>query len=84
MGLAGVYFGALGHYWYKFLDGKFPGPKRINILKKLLCEMAIGPPFAATAFVFVGRLENKKYQQIWTDLKNNMIFLCIVIVKNVK
>lgn len=42
MGKSGLIIGGFGHYWYKFLDNKFPGTARSTILKKLACEMAVG------------------------------------------
>ena len=42
MAKSGLVIGLCGHYWYRFLDTRFPGKARATILKKLVCEMAIG------------------------------------------
>lgn len=76
--IAGTYFGYAGHLWYTFLDRKFPGIKSKAVYKKLLSEMAIGPPFAATIFFIVGKLEGKPLKNSWNDLKSNFVYLCLV------
>ena len=76
--IAGTYFGYVGHLWYTFLDRKFIGTKAKTVSKKLLCEMAVGPPFAATVFFIVGKLEGKSVKSSWDGLKDNFLYLCIV------
>ncbi|CAG2183137.1 unnamed protein product, partial [Oppiella nova] len=72
-----VYFGFAGHYWYRFLDRRFPPSGRHFLLKKLLCEAAVGPPFAATVFFVVGRIESKPWRKSWEELRTNVVLLCL-------
>ncbi|CAG2183126.1 unnamed protein product, partial [Oppiella nova] len=72
-----VYFGFAGHYWYRFLDRRFPPSGRHFLLKKLLCEAAVGPPFAASVFFVVGRIESKPWRKSWEELRTNVVLLCL-------
>lgn len=58
----GVFFGSVGHFYYKYLDAKFPGKSSSMIKKKLLCEMAAGIPFGFGGFTIVGALERKPFK----------------------
>ena len=69
--------GLVGHFWYKFLDHRFPGHAGPTIRRKLAAELAIGPPFAATMFLLVGGLEGKPLNHIWSDIKSNILFLIL-------
>lgn len=75
---AGVYFGSFGHFWYKFLDRKFPGIQSNQIMKKLSCEMAMGPPLVCGAFFVVGKIKGKSWDEIFHDLKLNFFIICLV------
>lgn len=79
MMIAGSVFGILGHVWYTFLDKRFPGTTVKIVLKKLLMEMAIGPPFMCGFFLGIGYLENKPAKESIQDFKKN--FLTILIVR---
>lgn len=74
----GLLFGSMGHFWYKFLDTKFPGRSKIVIVKKLACEVAAGPPFLFVVFAFVGTLEGKTWAENVNAFKQNLLFCCLV------
>lgn len=74
----GLLFGSLGHFWYSFLDKRFPGHSKPIVGKKLLCEAAVGPLFLFAVFACVGYLEGKEWNEIWNGFKQNLIFCCLV------
>ena len=78
--IAGSAFGVLGHVWYTFLDKRFPGQAIKTVLKKLLLEMAIGPPFMCGFFLGIGYLEGKSAKDSIEEFKKN--FLIILIVRS--
>ena len=67
--------GSISHFWYGFLDRCFPGTNRKMIIKKLLSEAIVGPPFATTLFFIVGKLGHKSNQQIIDDIRENFKYL---------
>ena len=75
--MAGTYMGFLGHHWYGFLDRRFPGVASSAIRRKLACEAAVGPPFAASMFLLVGGLEGKSPATIWANTKENIGLLLL-------
>lgn len=78
MVVAGSIFGALGHFWYTFLDSRFPGQSVKSVSKKLLSEMAIGPPVFFCFFLGIGFLERKPVQQSIEEFKKNFFLVCAV------
>ncbi|CAG2105468.1 unnamed protein product [Medioppia subpectinata] len=78
MSFAGIYFGLFGHFWYKFLDKRFPGSHRRAVLKKLLSEMAMGPPLVSGLFLIVSKLKDKSFEECLNDLKTNFVLICSV------
>lgn len=75
---AGIYFGLFGHFWYSFLDRRFPGPQKASVLKKLLSEMAIGPPLVSGLFFLMGKLKGMSAQKSFNELKTNLVLICVV------
>ena len=75
---AGVYFGLFGHVWYSFLDRRFPGRKSGSVVKKLLSEMAMGPPLVSGVFFVIGKLKGMTIEKSWHDLKANFVLICVV------
>ena len=76
--IAGAGFGILGHYWYMFLDTKFPGKALNVILKKLGCEVLAGPIFVSLMFFAVGLMEGKTLTICGANLKANIVTVCLV------
>ncbi|KAI1301199.1 Mpv17-like protein 2 [Halotydeus destructor] len=77
MGYGGLVFGTLGHYWYTFLDRRFPGNSLRTVAKKVACEIPAGPPFALAFFVVVGQFRNKSLIDSWTSFKEGLTFILI-------
>lgn len=75
---AGAYMGFVFHYWYKFLDFKFPGRAPNVIKKKLTAELLIGPPFAVSMFWLMGKMENKSDKKIFKNIRQNIVYLLMV------
>lgn len=67
-----------GHYWYAFLDKRFPGKSGKTVLKKLGCEIPAGPPLGLAFFVVVGALQGKPIDKTWSQFKENLVWLCLV------
>ena len=78
MMFAGIYFGLFGHIWYTFLDKRFPGRNSKSVSKKLLSEMAMGPPLISGLFLIIGKLKGMTFENSWTDLKSNFALICAV------
>ncbi|XP_054166051.1 mpv17-like protein 2 [Oppia nitens] len=76
MSFGGLYFGIFGHFWYLFLDRRFPPAIRHSLRNKLLCEAAVGPPFAATLFYLVGTVEQKSPRHVTDQLRSSLPLLC--------
>ena len=44
MGTAGIVLGPVDHFWYRFLDSRFPARNPLTVLKKVSVDMlAFGP-----------------------------------------
>ncbi|GFW38018.1 mpv17-like protein 2 [Trichonephila clavipes] len=76
MMVSGSIFGVAGHYWYQFLDRKFPGTTVRHVAKKLLLEMAIGPPVFFGFFLAIGYLEGKPVKSSVEEFKKNALVIC--------
>lgn len=76
MMLAGSVFGSLGHFWYTFLDTKFPGQTVKSVSKKLLLEMVVGPPIFFCFFLGIGFLEKKPIENSIQEFKKNFLVIC--------
>ena len=53
MGLIGLLFGAPDHYWYKYLDTRYPGRDRLSVSRKVLLDLLIMGTLGTVAF-YVG------------------------------
>lgn len=73
---AGVYFSLFGHYWYSWLDKRFPPKSPHSVKKKLLAEIAMGPPFVSSVFFIVGSLKGHNLKQSWEYMKYNFAVIC--------
>ncbi|XP_054165948.1 mpv17-like protein 2 [Oppia nitens] len=78
MSFAGLYFGVFGHFWYGFLDKRFPGANPSQVLKKLMAEMAMGPPLVSGLFLIISKFKGKSLTDSWTDLKSQFVLICTV------
>ncbi|XP_054156535.1 mpv17-like protein 2 [Oppia nitens] len=74
----GIYFGVLGHYWYRFLDRRFPIGKPLAIRNKLLCEAALSPPFAGSLFLVAGAASGQSWPEIKGQIRDNAGYICLV------
>ncbi|XP_015786202.1 mpv17-like protein 2 [Tetranychus urticae] len=78
MAAGGLIFGAAGHYWYLFLDRKFPGRSLTVISKKLLCEALIAPPLLTVFYYLVARTEGKSNEEWFEGFKKNIVDIMLV------
>jgi len=77
----GIYFGLFGHVWYSFLDRRFPGHEKSFVFKKLMSEMAMGPPLISGVFFIIGKLKGMSIEKSWNDLKASFVLVCVVSLK---
>lgn len=75
---AGIYFGLFGHMWYSFLDKRFPGKHKLAVTKKLMAEVAMGPPLVSGVFLLISRLKGIDFDKSFSDLKSNFALICAV------
>jgi len=62
MSVSGATIGVVCHYWYHYLDSKFPGRTLRIVLKKLLVDQLFFSPFLIVIFFgTVGLLEHSRY-----------------------
>lgn len=71
-------FGSIAHFWYKFLDTKFPGTGKSALAKKLVCEAIACPPFLLFGFVTVGSAEGKTLNECVHNFRENLLLGVIV------
>jgi len=70
VGVTGLIFGPMCHFWYIFLDRWFPGNAARVVAKKLIVDQLICSPVVISSFLFVTcYLEGKRNE----ELKNEMI-----------
>ncbi|XP_054706587.1 mpv17-like protein 2 [Uloborus diversus] len=77
MMISGCVFGVAGHYWYQFLEFKFPGQTVKAVSKKLLSEMVVGPPIFLGFFIAIGFLEKKPPKKSFEEFKKNFLLICV-------
>lgn len=66
------------HYWYRFLDGKFPGSTVAAVFKKVGLEASLSPPVTCTLFAFCGLIDGKSGTEIKDSLAHNFKWLVMV------
>ena len=69
MGSIGLLFGPLYHYWYVFLDRKFPGKGLRNITYKIALDEAVSPLVYSIFFPSVALMEGKSLRVAAAELK---------------
>lgn len=75
---AGAYFSIFGHYWFSFLDKRFPPHTAHAVRKKVLAEVAMGPALVSSSFFIVGSVKGHSLQQSWQYMKSNLPVICSV------
>lgn len=76
MSLSGMTIGVICHYWYQFLDKRFPGYTLRIVLKKVLLDQFICSPITISAlFITVGTLERQSRQEIFNEIKQKALIL---------
>ena len=69
MGVIGLIFGPLEHYWYKYLDWKFPGRSHKAVLiKTSMDEFLVTPLFYVGFYPSLSLMEGKS----WVDAKEEL------------
>lgn len=66
----GLLTGPLGHYWYEYLDSKYPCRSRVSVLKKVFLDHAIASPILNLLFIVVTHtLDGKYLTETWQVIK---------------
>ena len=52
MGAVGLILGPLDHYWYRFLDSRFPGTRAPIVAKKVALDLLLLGPISIVLFYF--------------------------------
>ncbi|CAF0742345.1 unnamed protein product [Brachionus calyciflorus] len=66
----GFLTGPFGHYWYLFLDKKYPFKTGKSILSKILCDQLIAAPIFNVLFITaIHTLDGKHLRQIYETFK---------------
>ncbi|XP_003388107.1 PREDICTED: mpv17-like protein 2 isoform X1 [Amphimedon queenslandica] len=69
MAVIGFILGPPEHYWFKFLDKRYPGRGVVSVFKKVTLDEVINGPACVIVF-FLGM--NKMSGMNWTDSYNDM------------
>ncbi|XP_067939564.1 mpv17-like protein 2 [Watersipora subatra] len=70
MSTVGTVTGCMSHYWYLFLDRKFPGNTfKIVVKKTLFDQICFGPVYVLVFFLVLGLLECAPSEKIIFELK---------------
>ena len=80
MAVGGICFESTGHFWYKFIDSRFPGNGSTNMRNKIICELVTSPLGIAMATFIIGSLEGKSIRRLWSEYKNNFWYLTLADV----
>lgn len=78
MAAAGVYFSLFGHWWYTFLDRKFPPKSRNAVRNKVLAEMITGPILVSSVFGLMGTLRGHSLATMKENIVSNFVTICSV------
>ncbi|XP_053972027.1 mpv17-like protein 2 isoform X1 [Hylaeus volcanicus] len=71
MAVSGMSIGVVCHYWYKYLDAKYPGRTISLVLKKVVIDQLVCSPLCITMFfVTLGILEKSNWSELKTEIIN--------------
>lgn len=76
MMIAGIYFSLFGHWWYSYLDRKFPSQIKSSIGKKLMAESAMGPLLVSSVFLLFGQINEQKLEITFQRIRSNFGLIC--------
>eukprot|EP00088_Acartia_fossae_P045040 TRINITY_DN4813_c0_g1_i4.p1 TRINITY_DN4813_c0_g1~~TRINITY_DN4813_c0_g1_i4.p1 ORF type:complete len:229 (+),score=24.83 TRINITY_DN4813_c0_g1_i4:98-784(+) len=69
-----VVFAPVLHYWYRFLDTKYPANTTKVVMKKVGLDLVVlGAPLYAAFYAFICALEGYKAQDIIKELKSKLL-----------
>lgn len=77
MAIVGFLTGPLVHYWYSYLDRKFPGSALRAVVKKLAMEMMMAVPYNVILLCGMCLLKSYSLTKIKEEAKNKLpLLLC--------
>ncbi len=73
----------MGHYWYDYLDRKYPTRTIYSILNKVLYDQILAAPAFNLVFIFgIHFLEKQNLQEIIDAIKSKFLTIYTVIIIN--
>lgn len=76
--LCGIPQGITTHYFFTYLDYKFPKQTAKHVGIKLFLEFAVGCPLNLSHFLFYGHLEGKSAAASFKEFKKSFLLICAV------
>lgn len=75
----GLLTGPFGHYWYSFLDGRYPHKNTKSALKKVFFDHTIASPIFTISFIFIAHmLDGKHFMQAYEIFKEKFIKIYVI------
>lgn len=76
---SGILTGPFGHYWYLFLDKKYPGRSFRSISRKCFFDQLIAAPlFTILVITFIHTIDGKHLRQIANIFKEKFLIIYAV------
>lgn len=77
----GLLTGPFGHYWYLYLDKKYPLKNTKSIFRKMLYDQLLAAPVYNVLFITaIHTLDGKHLRQICQTFKEKFITIYAVII----
>lgn len=74
---AGVYFSLFGHFWYSWLDKKFPPNVKNSVRNKLIAECITGPLLVSSVFLLFAKINGQAMDTVWENVRTNFKLICL-------
>eukprot|EP01116_Phalansterium_solitarium_P004838 TRINITY_DN15_c8_g1_i1.p1 TRINITY_DN15_c8_g1~~TRINITY_DN15_c8_g1_i1.p1 ORF type:complete len:246 (-),score=9.56 TRINITY_DN15_c8_g1_i1:396-1133(-) len=69
-----IALGPFAHFWYRFLDKRFPDTSGRTILKKVaMDQLLFSPPFYAAFYLSMSTMEGKSPSESWSHLRQQFL-----------
>ncbi|XP_034655930.1 mpv17-like protein 2 [Drosophila subobscura] len=76
MGMGGLTVGVVCHYWYQYLDYRYPNRTIRTVMRKILLDQIICSPFYITVFfITMGLLERQSWEEFREEVMEKAVVL---------
>ncbi|BFF98271.1 mpv17-like protein 2 [Drosophila madeirensis] len=76
MGMGGLTVGVVCHYWYQYLDYRYPNRNIRTVMRKILLDQIICSPFYITVFfITMGLLERQSWEEFREEVMEKAVVL---------